>query len=232
MQMHFGLEALDHPVDGGQRLGKLAVDVPIAAQTLVVRPLARHELAVAEIRQRRVVELHDIDAYLDHRARFAGQDLGQMIHEALDCGVSFAAVIFVPVAHGNQERAGEGKLRNARGVVHEEAGIGGEHRFGYLHPAHHDVAVFCLSLMLVPPDFFKSADAGEKLADVVAAAPFAVADDVDSGQLLQADRKQHHLVKRLPIAVRRQLVATGKQVLHHLRPRQGTDHVRVERRQF
>ncbi len=113
MQVRLGLQAIHHAIDRLDRLGDLALRIPLPPQALVVRAFPGHQAAVAEVRQRRVVHLHDVDSRLHGRPRLRGQDLRQVIEQMPVGGIRVAAVIFVPVANRDQKRAGQRELRHA-----------------------------------------------------------------------------------------------------------------------
>ena len=130
MQVDLGGQALGDAVDRRQRLGKLLVDVPLAAEALIVDVAGTGgQSPIAEIGQGRIVDLDDIDAGVRQRPRLCRQDLRQVVHEALERRIRGGAVVGVPVADGDQEGAGKGELGAAVGLADEELGIGLEHRF-------------------------------------------------------------------------------------------------------
>jgi hypothetical protein len=69
-------------------------------------------------------------------------------------------------------------------VLDQEASILGENGFMGLHPSDHDLGEFGFALMTLAPDLLEAADAKQELADVLGTTPFAIADNVQTGQLL------------------------------------------------
>src|SRR5207244_7229161 len=104
------------------------------------------------------------------------------------------AVVGVPVTDCDEEWAGQGELGAAVGVADKEFGIFREDRIADGHPADDDVSQLDLSLVLELADALEPAHALEELSDVVSPTPLAVADAINSGLFLQADREDHHLV--------------------------------------
>jgi len=227
-----GAEALDHTVDGRDRHGELLLGTPCSPQTLVVRTGPGHEIAIAEIDQCRIINLHDVDSGLHQRPGLASQDLGQVFEKMLHGRVGLAAVVNVPVAQGDQERARQGKLGHPIGVTGQERRILGKDRLRGGDAADDDVGVLHLTLMLVTAAFLKTADPPQQLADVLFAPPFAVADHVHARLFLKPDGKQNEIIHDAGQATPIHLLAAGQDAEQGLRPRQRPDWMSEKRRQL
>jgi hypothetical protein len=91
MQVHLGFHALHHSIDRIDCLGYLPLRIPLSPQAFIVRAFPGHQAAVAEVRQRRIVHLHDVDSRLDGRTCLPGQDLGQVIQQVPMGGIRVAS---------------------------------------------------------------------------------------------------------------------------------------------
>jgi len=90
--MDFRRQPLDDAVDRRHGERELAFDVPVPAEALVVAAFAGHQLAIAKVRQRRVVKLHDVNARRGERLRLARKGIRQVLHEMLVSWVGGCAV--------------------------------------------------------------------------------------------------------------------------------------------
>src|SRR6185369_3935013 len=102
--MHLGPQSFGDLVDRRQRLRELRLDVPLAPQPFVVDLAgAAGEAAITEVRERRIVELNDIDAGFRNRLRLNGENLRQVAQKRVKCRVGGRAVVWMPVANRNQK---------------------------------------------------------------------------------------------------------------------------------
>src|ERR1019366_4142230 len=120
---------------------------------------AGHQFAIAEISQRGIVELDDVDACRRQSLRFARQDLREMIKEMLQRGISLTTMILVPITNGNQKGTGQRELGYSVSVLHQEAGILEEDRFVCGHSLDDDFGELGLPLMRETPAALEAADA-------------------------------------------------------------------------
>ena len=77
---------------------------PLSLEPVVVRLACAGQPAVAEIGQRRIVQLNNIDARLSERSGFRGEQLREMFHVVIDGRIGLGAEVLVPLANRNQER--------------------------------------------------------------------------------------------------------------------------------
>ena len=120
----------------------------------------------------------------------AGEDLGQVLQEVLAGGVGLAAVVLVPVADGDQERAGQRELGDAVGV-RGRGSAASSAKTGSAAVIRRTTTsrVLRLPLVLETAGSARSRRRGPGTRDVLRAAPLAVADHVQARLLLQADRE-------------------------------------------
>src|SRR5580658_6791286 len=135
----------------------------------------------------------------------------------------------MPISNGNQKRAGLGELGAAIGVASEEFAIPRKHRLRRGHFPDDDLRQFRLALVFVSANALKTADTRKEFTDIMPPAPFAVADDINPGLLLEADGENHQIVHHFLVSLRRYLAAPSQQVLHNLGTRQRTDHLRDDK---
>src|SRR6185295_2503623 len=111
----------------------------------------------------------------------AAQHPAEVLDEVIDRRISALGKILVPVTNRDQERAGNREFRNAIRMGDQESGVLCPDGAGCADPPDDDISHFRLPGMLKRTDSFEAADPREEFANVVAAPPFPVTDDVESG---------------------------------------------------
>jgi hypothetical protein len=98
-------------------------------------------------------------------------------------------------------------------------GVASEYRFAWLHPPDDHTPEFDLALVLEPVNGLETADAIKEFIHILHAAPFAVADDVQAGLLLQPDGEADHIVHGRVEIFGRQFGPPRQQIADRLGPR-------------
>lgn len=155
-----------------------------------------------------------------------------MLTRSIRASFSRGRKILMPEADGNQKGARNRELGQAMGVADEKLGVLVPHRPGGADSPDHHVGHFALTGMMKRADSFEAANPPEKFADVVGAAPLAVADHIEPGEFLKADGKPDSVVECRPILCRGQGVPARQQFTDDEGPGKRPDDLRMEGRQF
>src|SRR4051794_25676834 len=117
-----------------------------------------------------------------------------MVHEILERRICAGAVVAMPVANRDKEWTGKRELGAAIRVSNKKIRLVAKDRLMCRHPPNDHVGHLCFPLVLKFANSLESADALQKFSDVMPAAPFAIADDVNARLFLEADRENHRVV--------------------------------------
>src|SRR5436190_19084449 len=99
-----------------------------------------------------------------------------MLEKMLQRRIGGCAVVGVPIADGDEKRAGQRKFRAAIGVADEKFRVASENRLGCAHSLNDHIGQLRLALMLEFPHPLKPPDARQKLAHIMPPPPLTIAD--------------------------------------------------------